>query len=236
MLIWANKNEINDKMMRVVEIMYAEKVGIKNTRKGIKAWELSVILRQIREHFGERKDISILDFGAGVSPFGAYLNHIGYRFVTCADKKGGWHPEINQEIYNKKYGACVEYVKTDIVPSYDKKYDVIFSASVLEHIRAKERVEIMRTLSQYLKSGGLVIHAVDYDSGVNFKKLIEGCGIPISHKLEETPGCKEFKAPPEYTWWTMCMKRKRENKSCVAFFNEEKNKPQDMAIYASLRR
>lgn len=220
MLIWANKNAIDTEMICPIEVIYSQKLGIENIGKELKAWELSIILREIRNHFGERRDVSMLDFGAGASPLGAYLNHIGYRFVTCADKKGGWHPEINQEIYNKRYNACVEYVKTDIIPSYDKKYDVIFSASVLEHIREKECIEIMRVLSRYLKSGGLIIHVVDYDSGVNFKKLIESCDIPILYKPEETPGCKEFKAPPEYTWWIMCEKRKRD-KSCVAFFNEK---------------
>lgn len=219
MLVWANKNEINNKMLKLIETMYGKIAGTENIREEIKAWELSVILRQIREHFGERKDISILDFGAGASPFGAYLNHIGYQFVTCSDKKDAWHRRMNQERYNEMYGSWVEYVITDFIPSYNKGYDVIFSASVLEHIRAKERVGIMRALSRYLKSGGLVIHVVDYDSGVNFEKLIDGCGIPILYKSEETPGCKEFKAPPEYTWWVMCEKRKKD-KSCVAFFNE----------------
>ena len=209
MLIWANKNEINSKMINTMIMMYGKEFPIKD----FKPWELSVIFRQIQRHFGERKDVSILDFGAGTCPFGAYLNHIGYQFVTCLDLEKGWFPELTQKIYNEKYDACVKYVKTDITQGYDEKHDVIFSASVLEHI-ADKGIEAMRVLSGHLKPGGLFIHVADYGRGVDFKKLIDNCGISISYKPEETPGCKEFKNPPEYTWWN------KRRLSSVAFFNE----------------
>lgn len=217
MLIWANENEINIEMINSIEELYnkADFEPIKNERlKGrLKAWELSVIFRQIQRHFGERRDISILDFGAGVCPFGAYLNHIGYQFVTCLDLEKGWFPELTQEIYNEKFDACIKYVKTDITQNYDGKHDVIFSASVLEHI-ADKGLEAMRALSRHLKSGGLFIHVADYPRKINFKNLIDNCSIPISYRSEETPGCKEFKNPPKYTWWN------KRGGSRVAFFNE----------------
>lgn len=214
MLIWANKNEINTEIINPIETMYSKGLQMEDVGKELKAWELSIILRQIKRHFGERKDISILDFGAGVSPFGAYLNHIGYDRVTCLDIKDGWHPEIDQETYNEKYGAHVKYLKTDILQGHDGgKYDVIFSASVLEHMR-DIAVEVLQSLLISLKSDGLFIHVVDYDMGINFKQLIDSCGIPISYKPEETPGCEEFKAPPKYIW----LKGKE---SRIAFFNEE---------------
>jgi len=216
MLIWANKNEINTEIIDPMEAMYSKGLGMENEGKELKIWELSVILRQIQQHFGERKDISILDFGAGASPFGAYLNHIGYHLVTCLDIiKGGWHPEIDQRIYNERYDACVRYIKTDVTHAYNEKHDVIFSASVLEHIGDKG-LEAVRVLSKCLKPDGLFIHVADHPRGINFKKLIENCSIPISYKPELTPGCEEFKNLPPDIWWN------KRHLTRVAFFNERK--------------
>lgn len=209
MLIWANKNDTNTELTNNMRKIYG-----KNSIKGFKPWELSIILRQIQRHFGKRKNISILDFGAGVSPFGAYLTHLGYQDVTCLDKKRGWHREINEKRYNEKYNASVKYVKTDITSNYDGEHDVIFSASVLEHIGENARVKIMQVLFKHLKPGGLIIHVVDYDKGVDFKGLINNCGMLISHKPEETPGCEEFKEAPSNAWFI-------DGESRVAFFNEK---------------
>ncbi len=222
MLIWANKNEIDLKMIETIESMDNENLNIRNLKSKLKGWELSIIYRQIKRHFGDRKDISILDFGAGISPFGAYLNHIGYKNVTCLDKKGGWHPEINQETYNKKYDAYVRYIKTDITQNYDGKHDVIFSASVLEHI-GDNGMKAIQSLSRFLKPNGLFIHVVDYESServVNFKDLIDNCDIPISYNPKLTPGCEEFGGPPKYTWWIIHKETRMITR--VAFFNENK--------------
>lgn len=220
MLIWANKNEINVKLIDSIEELRA-RAGFGCYSIGwqtyLKAWELSIIFRQIQRHFGEKKDISILDFGAGSSPFGTYLNRIGYQFVTLLDLEKGWLPHVNQENYNERHDAHIKYVKIDVTQNYDEEHDVIFSASVLEHIPDKG-FAALRALSRCLKSGGLFIHVVDYPKKVHFKKLIDGCGIPISYKPEDTPGCEEFKHPPEYAWWcdhrgTLITR--------VAFFNTE---------------
>lgn len=218
MLIWADKNEIDIKM---IESMDNENLKIENLKIILKGWELSIIYRQIKRHFGDRKDIAILDFGAGISPFGAYLNHVGYQNVTCLDKKGGWHPEINQESYNKRYNANVRYLKEDITFRYIGQYNVIFSASVLEHIGEAKRIPILQALWTHLAMNGLFIHVVDYDNGVDFKELIDNCGLRIPYKPEVTPGCKEFAGPPKYTWYYI--HKKTRMITSVAFFNERNN-------------
>lgn len=219
MLIWANKNEIDIEM---IESMDNENHKIRNLKSILKGWELSIIYRQIKRHFGDRKDISILDFGAGASPFGAYLNHIGYQNITCLDKKGGWHPKINQESYNKRYNANVRYLKTDIILNYVGQHDVILSASVLEHIGDAKRIAILQALWMHLAMNGLFIHVVDYESGervVNFKNLIDNCGIQISYNPKKTPGCEEFAGPPKYAMWYI--HKKTRMITSVAFFNEK---------------
>jgi len=222
MLLWARKNEINMGIIRPIGEMYDNAVRLKGLENFLKAWELSIIFKQIQEYFGNRKDISILDFGVGVSPFGAYLNHIGYEFITCLDMEAGWHPEINQGIYNKKHNACVKYIKTDVTKGHNEEYDVIFSASVLEHIKDKGQRKVMQILSNCLKPGGLFIHVADYDRGINFKKLIDSCSIFIFYKPEETPGCEEFTLPPKYAWMEW-REKKRGWISRIAFFNEKKD-------------
>ena len=221
MIIWADAREKNATMATALRKMYCDYRGLTN----FKPWELWVILRQIRRHFGRKKDLSILDFGAGASPFGAYLNHIGYQHVTCLDRVHCWRRArgMNTESYNKKYNAHVQYVKTDNISTYAGWHDVIFSASVLEHLEEKDRVETMRALAKNLILGGLIIHVVDYNipeegETTSIKQLIDNCGIPISYKPDETPGCKEFKAPPDYTWWY------KNKTSRVAFFNEKEDK------------
>lgn len=218
MLLWANKKEINMKIIKPIEVMYGDGLGVESLSIYMKAWELSIIYKQIQEHFGSRRDISILDFGAGASPFGAYLNHIGYQDVTCLDKPRTWHPEMNEETYNKKFNANVKYLNMNIVHGYDGEHDVIFSASVLEHI-GDRGIKVIPMLSECLKSGGLFIHVADYGQSINFKTLIDSCSIPISYKAEETPGCKEYKTPPEYAWMEWHEKEKRWI-SRIAFFNE----------------
>jgi len=217
MLIWARKDETNMELTNGMRKLYGRR-----SIRGFKPWELSIILRQIQRHFEERKDISILDFGTGKSPFGAYLNHLGYQDVTCLDIKRGWHRKMNEGRYNREYNASVKYVKTDITQDYDGNHDVICSASVLEHIEAKKRIDVMRALVKHLKPGGLFIHVVDYESTksvVNFKDLINNCSIPISYNPGETPGCKEFAGPPKYTWWIIHLEIRMLTR--VAFWNEK---------------
>lgn len=214
MLIWAKKNEVNIEVISSIEAFYNKRKKLNNLKDILKGWELSVICRQIKRHFGKRQDISILDFGAGVSPLGAYLDCFGYKFVTCMDKEGGRHRKMNEELYNKIYGSYVTYIKRDVVSSYTGKHDVILSASVLEHIREEERLAVLQALWVHLAVGGLFIHVVDYDKGVDFKRLIDNNGISISYRPKETPGCKEFKRPPADAWMI-------KGESRIAFFNEK---------------
>jgi len=126
-----------------------------------KAFELPHIIKKIKD--GNYK--TILDFGAGTSCLPAYLDNLGYD-VYCLDlpsNSSGWHPEVTEESYNKVYKSKVHYIKEDIltVPTCipDDTFDVIYSASVLEHIPNYE--EYLKILDKKLKKGGLHIHVMD---------------------------------------------------------------------------
>ncbi len=227
MLIWANKKEITPGVITQLAKIYREKLNTPNLKEILKAWELSTILRQIRRHFGYKKSISVLDFGTGVSPFPAYLNHIGYKDVTCLDKVKGWHRSIDELAYNEKYGSSVTYIKRDRIRRSLGTFDVIFSASVLEHIEGEqERIDVLASLARRLAPGGLFIHVVDYKEvdGMpvnlkNLKKLVDNCGVPISYLPGQTPGCRQFTDAPKYTWWTTHGRATRMTR--IAFFNEK---------------
>ncbi|GAJ01299.1 unnamed protein product, partial [marine sediment metagenome] len=62
------------------------------------------------------------------------------------DKVNGWHGEINKGSYNEKYDCSVEYIKANIIEDYIGGYDVIYSASVIEHIGEEARVAVMHAL------------------------------------------------------------------------------------------
>ena len=226
MLIWANKKEINKTIIKPLSKMYAKKLDTWDFSGILKSWELSVILRQIRRHFGYKKSISILDFGTGRSPFPAYLDHSGYKNVTCFDKEDGRYRKVDEKAYNNLYDSSIKYIKSNKIKRSLGKFDVIYSASVLEHISdKKELLRILWLLTRHVTPGGLFIHVVDYKRNAttgkpeglkNLKKMIDNCGIDISYKREETPGCRQFIGAPKGTWWVdhrdIIMTR-------IAFFN-----------------
>lgn len=214
MLIWANKNEVDIEAISSIEKLYNKRRELNNLKDILKGWELSVIYRQIKRHFGERRDIEILDFGAGASPFPAFLSLSGYKSVTCLDEENGRHRKINEESYNKIYGSSIAYIKTDIVGTYIGDFDVIYSASVLEHVGEKHRIDVMDAILAHLAIDGLIIHVVDYDKGIDIKSLADNCGVSISYDPARTPGCEEFKGMPDDAW-------KVNGESRIAFFNEK---------------
>jgi 2-polyprenyl-3-methyl-5-hydroxy-6-metoxy-1,4-benzoquinol methylase len=125
-----------------------------------KAFELPYIVRRIQDK-GDNVG-AILDFGTGTSCLPAYLMSLGHREVWALDN-GSWHPEVNRKNYNEVYGSGVNYVVDDILKNPDcipdNYFDVIYSVSVMEHIKGYERyIEI---LNKKLKKGGLNIHVID---------------------------------------------------------------------------
>ena len=64
MLIWANKKEVNQTLINPLSKMYGKKLDTWNFGGILKSWELSIILRQIRRHFGYKNGISILYYRA----------------------------------------------------------------------------------------------------------------------------------------------------------------------------
>lgn len=52
-------------------------------------------------------------------------------------------------------------------PELDKKFDIIFSIAVLEHVPKEEMDRSIRNMGRYLADGGIMIHSIDLKDHVN---------------------------------------------------------------------
>jgi ubiquinone/menaquinone biosynthesis C-methylase UbiE len=137
-----------------------------------KQFELPYIVRRIKE----RNVKTVLDFGTGTSCLPAYLDSLGYE-VWCLDD-GSWHPEVNEKNYNETYQSKVVYIVADLLKKPncipDDYFDVIYSASVLEHIPNPQ--EYLKILDKKLKKGGLHFHIIDAKIPEDIYQPKEGMG------------------------------------------------------------
>lgn len=187
MISWSTNKEVNNPMnqevMRQLREKYLGIVGIDNL-SDYKEYELPRIIRAIFSQQGTR----ILDFGTGMSCLPAYIALEPYE-VWCVDD-GSWHPEVNEKSYNKVFKSKVKYVIADILKDPmrlpNNYFDVIYSASALEHINEPEKY--IEVLNKKLKKGGTQIHIVDFDEvhhPVDFNKIIKAMGL--NEELPEEP-------------------------------------------------
>lgn len=140
-------NDLRHKYLNTLDMIGDDLLG------DYKAFELPYIVRRIQEQKGKK----ILDFGAGTSCLPAYLNSLGYE-VWCLDD-GSWHPEVNEQNYNEVYGCNVRYIVGDLLKNPElipDDFDVIYSVSVMEHIKGYEKY--IEALNKKTK---LNIHVID---------------------------------------------------------------------------
>lgn len=145
-----------------------------------KALELPYIVRQIRERNAKK----ILDFGTGTSCLPAYLDSLGYE-VWCLDD-GSWHPEVNERSYNETYQSKVVYIIADLLKKPncvpDEYFDVVYSASVLEHVKDYEKY--LKILDKKVKPGGFHLHVMDAKIPDDIYQPEEGMGrLIISNEI-----------------------------------------------------
>jgi len=142
---------LKDKYLKLLDTIGEDLLG------DYKLFELPYIIGQIEKEKVKR----ILDFGTGASCLPAYLDSLGYEVWALDD--GSWHPEINEFTYNEVYKSKVKYVVADLLKNPDcvpdGYFDIVCSASVLEHIKDYEKY--LKILNKKLKKGGTSIHVVD---------------------------------------------------------------------------
>ena len=158
--------KLRDKYLPILDTIGDDLLG------DYKAFELPYIIEKIKDSNHKK----ILDFGTGASCLPAYLDSLGYEVWALDD--GSWHPEVNKITYNETYKSNVKYVVDDLLKNPDcipdNYFDVICSASVLEHIPNYEKY--LEALNKKLKPNGLYVHVMDSEIPDDIYQPDEGMG------------------------------------------------------------
>ncbi len=129
-----------------------------------RVFEYSWLLEQLEN----QNPGAVIDLGAGVCPLPLCLDDLGWTVTTIdlhnikrdIQKKESWNewgfldyslfsPHIKS--YNKDFSKYVSL----------KRYDVVYSISVIEHMPQKTRVAILKKASKLLKKNGLLLMTID---------------------------------------------------------------------------
>jgi 2-polyprenyl-3-methyl-5-hydroxy-6-metoxy-1,4-benzoquinol methylase len=116
----------------------------------------------------------VLDLGAGVCPLPLALASNGFKVTTIdshpkqrqlADKQE-WNEWgfLDYSLFNK---AICSYNMDFLKYRSKKKFDFIYSISVIEHIPKKSRLKILKNASRLLKKGGKLLLTIDLYPGSN---------------------------------------------------------------------
>lgn len=123
-------------------------------------WEYPFIYQCISEYVDNSDTVNILDAGAGFTFFPHYIAEtIPSTKITCVDSDKSLK-ELYDEVSAKDNNA-VEFVVSDLrrIDLEDKKYDVVYCVSVLEHTNDYEN--IVAELSRVSKDTSLLIVTFD---------------------------------------------------------------------------
>lgn len=117
---------------------------------------------------GLRPGMRVVEVGGGLSGFQFVLDQAGCKVVNVdpgMNAKGvGWPcDQASIRRLNRAFGTTVELRNCTVARAAlePESYDRAFSISVLEHLPEDEVGEVMRTVFQCLKPGGLFVLTVD---------------------------------------------------------------------------
>ena len=139
------------------------------------------MMRAVLFHINKIKNPNILCIGSYMDPLAIYLRRLGYWVDDC-------DPNLNYDFDELLH-------KPSIVK---KKYDLIFSISVLEHVN--DDLNLIRLSYKKLKRKGLSIHTVDFKEN---PELIPNTHIRFYNynsalKIKEKYKLPEIKNSPKY--------------------------------------
>lgn len=113
--------------------------------KQVRYYELEKIIKSIEKY--KTKDIKILEIGAGTGWQVLELSKLGYQVDAIDIDSSGYKDD---RVWN-----IVDYDGVNI-PFEDKKFDVVFSSNVLEHIPHIQ--EFQKEMQRVLKDDGIAVH------------------------------------------------------------------------------
>jgi len=152
-----------------------------------RVFEYTWLMEQMENESGK----SILDIGAGVCPLPLCLAEIGMNVTTIdshpnkrklnsIDNWNEWG-YLDYSIFNKKIKSF--NLKFEKFRSF-KKFDFIYSISVIEHIKKRDRIILLKRAARLLKGKGKLLLTIDL--------------IPETNCLWNLSECKEVESTSEH--------------------------------------
>lgn len=151
-----------DLLQRIVEVS-RQNLGF-YTAHYPRVFEYTWIVEQLED----QKEINVLDIGAGVCPVPLYLNDIGFN-VTTVDlhpterklkDKANWNEwgYLDYSVFDKSIiSKHQDFTKVRSL----KKFDCIYSISVIEHMPTAIRIKMLKRASKLLRKGGELLLTID---------------------------------------------------------------------------
>ena len=117
---------------------------------------------------------TVIDVGAGVTPLAPYLSGRGYVVDTLdpSPHRRAWPPQPDWNEWDYVDYAAAGFARhswncTLAELPEDHRYDVAYSVSVIEHLGAAARRELLAELRRRIHPGGLLVLTVDLGRGTD---------------------------------------------------------------------
>lgn len=159
----------------------------------IRRQEYNFIISEVDEYTKHAANpLKILDIGCGVVPLCNRFSLQGHEVFACDPIKEDIEFLKTHDL-NTLYGSNVTYAHTygEQLEFEDESFDIVYMASVLEHIPTGNDELVIREALRVLKKGGLFVMTTDvipfYDSSIrNYAQAFDGQTIqPILNLLNE---------------------------------------------------
>lgn len=120
---------------------------------------ISYIYKIAFDVFSAKKDIAILDYGAGTAIYALKLYFNGFSNITIADIPHKYLKFL--EFLCKKYDINIKFIYLENDESLIKEYDYLICSEVLEHVFEPE--EVLVHLRDHLKDDGVMYLSTFFD-------------------------------------------------------------------------
>lgn len=129
----------------------------------IRRQEYNFIISQVDEFAQKSSEpLKILDIGCGVVPLCNRFSALGHEVTACDPIKGDIDFLLSADI-NKVYDSNVQYMEVcgESLPFESDSFDVVYMASVLEHVPSGNDLVVIMEALRILKQGGLFVFTTD---------------------------------------------------------------------------
>ena len=129
----------------------------------LRAWHIKKVIRVWKKKY--RQEANIMDAGSGFGQYSYYLSKQSKKWkILGLDVKTEQIEDCNKFFTRIGKSEKVKFEFADLTKfSVNKKYDLILSVDVMEHIL--EDVEVFKNFHQSLKKGGMVLISTPSDQG-----------------------------------------------------------------------